>query len=421
MADGLSAAGARPRRGSGPIARQLLVRYRLMPWWVRVTVMYALTRVLTGVLMLRFAAIQLPNSFTLAHPSYLQYATIWDGIWYRTIATVGYPTTLPIGADGHVAENAWAFMPAYPFLVRAVMVVTGASFDVVSVGLSLLFGLGTVLLMRRLLARYLPGGTATFATLLLCVAPPALMFQTAYAESMGLFLLALALMLWIDGRYWTMLPVVVLLGFTRPAGLAFALAIGIVLAVRLICRLRGRLDPSGPLTVRSAFPPLVVAVASAIVGVAWPAIAWAVTGVPNAYTATELTWRAAFIGYQPLVAFLPWVRGIWWWWAFGLGDVAVLLVALIVGVAVLLLMPAARRIGVEMRAWSAAYFIYLLAIFFPQTSTARILLPMFPLLGLIAIPRSLGYRVALVAGSVVLQWVFMYYCWWVNGADWSPP
>lgn len=421
MADGLSADRTRARRASIPVGRQLLVRYRLVPWWARITVMYALSRVLTGVLMMRFAAIQTPNSFTLGHPSYLQYASIWDGAWYRIIATVGYPGALPIGADGHVLENAWAFMPAYPFLVRALMAVTGLSFEFIAVSVSVLFGLGTALIVRRLFGRFLPDASATFATLLLCVCPPALMFQTAYAESMGLFLLAVSLWLWIDRRYWLMLPVVVLLGFTRPAGLAFALAMLIVLAVRFVRSRRSAAPTDDALTWRSVVAPLTVAAASALVGLAWPAIAWAVTGVPDAYTATELTWRAAFIGYQPLVVFQPWATGIWWWWAFGLGDVAVLLAALIVGVGVLLFLPASRRLGLEMRAWSGAYFVYLLAIFFPQTSTARILLPMFPLLGIVAMPRSLWYRSVLVAGSVLLQWVFMYYCWWVNGADWSPP
>jgi hypothetical protein len=388
-----------------------------------------LSLVVTGTLLMRFAAIQTPNSFTLGRPPWLDYATIWDGYWYRIIATSGYPSVLPYGTDGHVAENAWAFMPAYPFLVRGLMSATGLSFDVVAVSVSILFGWGTVLLGRRMFVRYLPESAASFATLLLCVSPVAMMFQSAYAESMGLFFLALVLLLWEQRRFWLMIPVVVVLGFTRPAGLALALAMALYLAHRWWSTWRaGRLGTEDDdrldddrLTLRTAVPPIVVAVVSGLVGLAWPAIAWYVTGVPKAYTETELTWRAAFIGYKPLTVFLPWLQGIQWWWEFGIGIVAVLLAALIVGVFVLVFARSGRRLGLEMRAWSLGYFVYLLAIFFPQTSTARILLPMFPLLGVVALPRSTTYRVVLVVGSIGLQWVWMYYCWWVNGSDWSPP
>jgi hypothetical protein len=395
-------------------ARPLVVRYRLVPWSVRLTVVYVLARLLTGVLMMAYAHVQTQNSFTLAHPGYLDYASIWDGAWYRVIALNGYPSTLPIGTDGTVQENAWAFMPAYPFLIRAIMTVTGpGSFEFVAVGLSVVFGWGAVLLARKLFARFLRPGTATFAAVLLAVSPVSAMFQTAYAEAMGLFLLALALWLLVERRYWLMIPVVVVLGFTRPAGLAFALGMLVYLGFRMLRR--------DDVSVRSFLPPFVVAVVSGLVGLAWPAIAWGVTGVQKAYTDTELVWRAAFIGQKPLTPFLGWAQGVDWWWGFGIRSVAVLLVITVVGTIVVLAFPVGRRLGIEMRSWSIGYFVYLLAVFFPQTSTPRILLPMFPLLAIVAMPRNVVYRVLLVVVSIVLQWVWLYWCWWINGSDWSPP
>ncbi|WIB12046.1 DUF3117 domain-containing protein [Curtobacterium sp. MCPF17_052] len=291
-----TASSAVPRARSPRAGRSwLVVRWRLLPWWLRITVVYTLSRVLTTALMSGFARIQTANSFTVQHPSYLSFASIWDGAWYRVIAASGYPSTLPIDAAGHVTENAWAFMPAYPFMVRALMTVTGASFEFVAVGVSLLAGWGAALVFRRLMGRFLDPARATFATVLFCVAPVSVVFQVAYAEAMGLLLLLVALLLLVQRRYWAMLPVVLLLGITRPTGLAFALLMGLFVVVGVLRPAWLRMPER--LTVRTAVAPAIVAVVSGLVGLAWPAIAWAATGVPRAYTDTELAWRSSYIGW----------------------------------------------------------------------------------------------------------------------------
>lgn len=419
MADGVTTASsavarARPTRAA---LTWVVVRWRLVPWWLRITVVYALSRVLTTVLMSGFARIQTANSFTVQHPSYLSFASIWDGAWYRVIAATGYPSTLPVDAAGHVTENAWAFMPAYPFTVRALMTVTGASFEFVAVWVSLLAGWGAALVFRRLMGRFLDPTRATFATVLFCVAPVSVMFQVAYAEAMGLLLLLLALLLLVQRRFWAMLPVVLLLGITRPTGLAFSLLMVLFVLVGVLRPALLRMPER--LTLRTAVPPTVVAVVSGLVGLAWPAIAWAVTGVPRAYTDTELAWRSSYIGWGELVPFTPWVQGFGWWFRQPAGTI--LLVVVLVGFAAVVFQPAARRIGLELRLWGVAYLVYLLAVFFPQSSTWRILLPIAPLLGVVALPRSRVYRVATVVLAVVLQWTWLYFCWWVDGYDWTPP
>lgn len=381
---------------------------------------YVLARTVTTVMMQGFAAVQSANSFTAEHPSYLAFASIWDGAWYRVIATGGYPSTLPVDAAGHVTENAWAFMPAYPFLVRGLMLLTGASFEAVAVTVSLVAGWGAALVFRRLVGRFLDAPRATFATVLLCVAPTSVMFQVAYAEAMGLFLLLVALLLAVDRRWWTMLPVVLLLGMTRPTGLAFAFFLVLFLAVWWFRPAWVR-EPARP-TLRSALPPALVAVVSGAVGLAWPAIAWAVTGVPKAYTDTELAWRSSYVGWGELVPFSPWVEGFAWWLGWPGGWVAALAIPIgLAAVGVLLFVPAARRVGLELRLWAVAYLVYLLAVFFPQSSTWRILLPIAPLLAVVALPRSKTYRVLLVVVALVLQWVWLYANWWVDGYDWTPP
>ncbi len=85
------------------------------------------------------------------------------------------------------------------------------------------------------------------------------------------------------------------------------------------------------------------------------------------------------------------------------------------------LLAAVRRLGIEMRLWVVSYSLYLLAVFFPQSSTFRLLMPMFPLLGAVAQPRSRVYRVAVVAASLALQWGWLLVCWRVDGYDWTPP
>jgi hypothetical protein len=414
VADGLTTAGL-PRLS--PARARWHARYRVVPWWVRITVVYVLARIVTATMLAAFASVQAANSFTVQHPGLLSFSSIWDGAWYRVIAASGYPSTLPIDATGHVTENAWAFMPAYPFLVRGVMALTGASFELVAVSVSLLFGWGAALVFRRLTGRFLDPARATFATVLFCVAPVSAMFQVAYAESMGLFLLLVALLLMVDRRWWSMLPVVLLLGMTRPTGLAFALLI--VLFLGAWAFRPSWVRASSPLTVQQFVPPAVVAVVSGAVGLAWPAIAWAVTGVPKAYTDTELAWRSSYIGWRELVPFAPWVQGFGWW--FGQPAGAILLAVVVVGFAAFVALPAARRIGLELRLWGVAYLVYLLAVFFPQSSTWRILLPIAPLLGIVALPRSRVYRVAVVVVCIALQWVWMYFCWWIDGYDWTPP
>lgn len=393
--------------------RSRVPRWSSWPWWARVLVIFAASRVVTTALLLAYAAVQQANPWTGASPGYFDFASIWDGHWYYIISVVGYPTELPYTDTGQVAENAWAFMPAYPAVVRLVSLVTGIEFAVAAVVVSVASTLGAALVFARIMRLVLPESTAMYSVVLFCFAPLSPILQVAYAEAMHAFLLTIALYLLMRRRYWMLVPVVIVMSLTRPSGLAFALAMTLHIAHRWWVRRSEPFERPEWLAAGTA------AVVSGLAGLAWPAIAWAVTGSFTAYTDTELSWRAAYIGYQHLVPFAPWIQGANWWLGAPMG--AILLAMAVILVVVLMFTPAARRLGVDLRYWVASYALYLLAVFFPQSSTFRLLVPMFPLLGVVAQPRSRIYRVALVLVFIAGQWGWIHIAWWVDGLDWTPP
>jgi hypothetical protein len=388
------------------------VRWRLAPWWAKVVVVYVAARAITTVFVLALANAQGANPWTGARPGYFEYANLWDARWYQIIVLGGYPSELPLTDSGQVAENAWAFLPVYPALVGAVMWF-GVPLNVASVVIAVAAGLGAALVFHRLMSRFLEPDRALFAVVLFCVAPLAPIMQFGYAESLGFLLLALALLLLVDRRYGWLFPVIALWSFTRPGALAFALTLALHWAWRWFRREREPFPARDRVLVAS------VAVFSGLAGLAWPAIVWAVTGDPRGYTETELAWRSAYIGYEELVPFTAWFQSGDWWLGQPLGTIAV--VALIVGFGLVVASPAVRRLGIDIRLWSVSYALYLLAVFFPQSSTFRILAPLFPLLGALALPKARWYRWAVVVAFLLLQIGWLVICWRIDGLDWTPP
>jgi hypothetical protein len=416
----------RPRRASVSTRRRsatLLrwtVRYRLTPWWAKVLLIFVASRVVTTLIMLGFANIQDANPWTGPKPNLYSFSAIWDSYWYYIVAVSGYPAHLPM-VGAHVGQNAWAFLPGFPLVLRGFLSV-GVPSDAAGVYISVIFSAGAALMFFRLMARVLPASTALFAVVLFCVGPTSPILQVGYAESMQLFFLFWALLLFESRRYYLMIPVIAAAALTRPSGLAFA----VMLLIHLVYRLATRRRDPFPWSQRIAV--VVTGLASAFLGVLWSIIAWIGTGSPTAYTDTELAWRADYIGYQDLVPFQPWFLGAEWWlrWVNVPSAAAAvagpLLVLVVVGLFVgMMFLPWVRRLGVGLRLWLAGYGVYLLAVFFPQSSTFRLLMPLAPALGGLAQVRPLGWKVALVVGGIVGQIGWMAIAWWVNGYDWSPP
>jgi hypothetical protein len=398
------------------------VRWRVLPWWGKVTAIFVASRIVTTVILASFAAAQPVSYRTTASPDYFTFAALWDGQWYWLISQSGYPSTLPLTDTGQVAENAWAFLPGYPALMSVLTLGNTLPFPVIAPLVSTVFALGAALLFYLLMARVLPGSAAMFAVVLFCTAPLSPILQVAYAESMHLFLLFGALLLLVTRRYLLLIPVAAAMALTRPSGLAFAL----LLLLHLIWRIAKR--KRDPLDARSFASIVAVGLTTALAGVAWPIVAWAVTGSLTAYTDTELVWRRSYIGDQELLPFTPWFQGAEWWLehagmpegvAFWVGAAAVVL--LVAGFAAFLLSPWARRLGVDIRLWMLSYALYLLAVFFPQSSTFRLLVPLAPGLGALAVPENRVWRWSLVAAGIAGQVAWLYIAWWVDGQDFTPP
>ena len=136
----------------------------------------------------------------------------------------------------------------------------------------------------------------------------------------------------------------------------------------------------------------------------WPLAAAVVTGRISAFTETQAAWRKSEdIG--PLGVFsVVWHLG----GVFGL----ILLACAIAAFAALILRPATRSWGAEIRAWAVAYPIYLLAVAPAAVSLFRFWLLAFPLAWVfpqgLGRPRMQHLAVAVLAfAGLLAQWYWV--------------
>lgn len=393
-----------------------------LPMWLQLTLLYAVSRVVTTVIMLLFARAQESTWQTPSpQPDYVTFANLWDAKWYLSIGYNGYPTELPVdAATGKVTENAWAFMPVYPLLVRAVSTLTTLPFQHAAVLVSLVAGLGVAFALHRLLQPMVGERTSLFAVALVMFGPVSPMFQVGYAEALHFWMLCELLIYLRDRRWLAMMPLVALASLTRPTGLAWAFALLLVILYRYYNSLVRRVERFDVREQREAWG---VAVFSGVMGLAWLALCGVVTGRPFGYLETEFAWRDWYVEGATTPPFTAWFYAAKFWSGQPIGAFAVTaMVVTVVGVVVWFASPVMRRFGPELTAWGVAYFSYIFAVFFPQSSTFRMLFPMFPAAAApLALPKSPLYRVLVLLGGVVLQVVWIRYMWFVSGHDWTAP
>jgi len=392
-----------------------LVRTNLV---VAAILVWAATRAITTFLFLVAASIQGDNYWTKANPPYFDFLNIWDAEWYWRIFDHGYPLELPLSASGQVLQNEWAFMPVFPGLVKALNLVTGVEFKFLAPLLSTLFSFVAAVLIARLFTQFMSRAYALWGLALIglwCASP---VLQVGYAESMGLALLAGALMLIENRRFLTALAPIAVLAFTRPGVLAISLALALIWLWRWWSDRKG-LEVFGVLErVRLG----VAALVSGALGLSWTIVAALATGRSDAYLATEMAWRSAYVGKTTFMPFEGWLASFDYHFGYGAG-----LLSLVISLVLILWMLTAkpvRQLGLTLRLWLASYALYLLAVFFPQSSTWRLLLPMFALAGALALVTGRAsklVKVLLVLALVAAQFGWMLVCWVYTAPDFTPP
>lgn len=185
---------------------------------------------LIGLLIFNLGGLDTPQTYwSAAKPSYLQHVAFWDSEWYYRVATQGYPDSisLPIGQDGRVGQNTWAFMPIYAYLSGGLAKLLSANYYACAVVVawlgSALAALGLDAWMRPRVGKAASLlGVAIFFT-----CGPAIILQLPYAESLGLALVAIGFAVLAKRRFAWAMVAFVLAAFTRPIGVPLGAALGL--------------------------------------------------------------------------------------------------------------------------------------------------------------------------------------------------
>jgi len=364
------------------------------------------------------AQIQEDNYWTKAQPGYFDFLNIWDAEWYERIFTGGYPTTLPTNEDGSVQQNAWAFMPVFPFLLRGLNFLTGVEFKFLAPIVATIFGFAFVLMAYRLLILRITVKQARWAIALISFSMAAPILQVGYAESLALFLISSALYLFATRRDGLLVLVLAILSVTRPGLLAFAL----MFALLFVYRFYRERKHGETFELRERIRLFALTGVSGVLGFAWLIIAAITTGRFDAYLKTELAWRAGYTDSTELEPFTGWFISGAFHLGSGVGELAVL--GLVAFAAWALNTHSVRALGLELRFFTASYLVYLFAVFFPQSSTPRLLLPAFGLLAGLAVASaawSKPARGAILVLSILGQVLWLLVCWKYTAPDFTPP
>lgn len=420
-------AASRPRAASRarPLARQtrgVELGARHVPYVGWIIGLYAVARLVSGVLLAVLTRYQVPVGWTGEHVTYGTIVGLWDAGWYSEIAQHGYPHELPRDPyTGDLQQNPWAFYPLFPVLTRLVMGLTGAPFALAGATLSLLLGGAAAVVIGTTLRDHVGPRAALAAVVVWATCAPSPVLQVAYTESLAILLLALVLRFLDREQWWAAAGCAFLTGLARP----IAVPLGVVALVAVVVRWRRRADR--PIQRREGTGMLAALAGCGLAGLTWPLVAWLGTGVRTAYTDTMATWRHG----QNIVPLTPWV-GISEWFFRGAGSTAARLalaaiVALLLGLA---LGPWAARLGPVLRTWILAYPFYLAVVLDPGTSVIRYLLPCFPW-AVIAVDgawrgapsavRTWALAAGWAALGVATQWWWLYELWrFVPPSDFPP-
>lgn len=450
------------------------MQHSSIPHRLQVLAVWAIAS-LIGLLIFNLGGLDTPQTYwSAAKPSYLQHVAFWDSEWYYRVATQGYPdsTSLPIGQDGRVGQNTWAFMPIYAYLSGGLAKLLSANYYACAVVVawlgSALAALGLDAWMRPRVGKAASLlGVAIFFT-----CGPAIILQLPYAESLGLALVAIGFAVLAKRRFAWAMVVFVLAAFTRPIGVPLGAALGLwwvweeLRAHGLIsasrfdasfssARVYADADPyaanydaaaasyaastaysdGAPSNVPAPAPappvlpsftpmdlspiPLgskdrlwlfVTAIVTCAAALTWPLLAWIATGRMSAYVDTETAWRG--VDLAPFEAWINRSASFGGAHAGVIGLFGVLVLSLCV-----LSWPQLRQLGRLTWMWCVCYWVYLLIFFDPSSSVFRMLLMVAPLAWAVAARLSKRPRAALAVLTVGLISQVLWVAWvWDYGS-----
>jgi hypothetical protein len=137
-------------------------------------------------------------------------------------------------------------------------------------------------------------------------------------------------------------------------------------------------------------------------------VATAVTGFDHAYLRTELAWWIPYVGRGDFVPLTPWFR-----FATTFAGPAGIILVLLVMTAFAWWVTSAqvRRLGIEIVAFTASYGLYLFAVFLPQQSIFRLMLPLLPLAADERLSSTRRRRIGSLCGCLALQVIAVLLLW----------
>lgn len=199
-----------PDKEPAPGARRLVGA-----WMARPIGIYLASRLV--VLVAAGAAVDI----TSGPPVGLALSRAWDAGWYLTLAEHGYPTAVSAQA-GPAGQTTLGFFPLHPLAVRLAHAV-GLPWEAASLVVAGLAGLGTVVLLWKLLARLSGPGAADRGVALWCFFPGSLFLSMGYAEPLMLLFVVGCLWALLERRWVLAGALGALATATRPNGLAVVL------------------------------------------------------------------------------------------------------------------------------------------------------------------------------------------------------
>ncbi|MDO5750079.1 MAG: hypothetical protein Q4P78_02605 [Rothia sp. (in: high G+C Gram-positive bacteria)] len=369
------------------------------------------------------------------------YLNWWDSYWYYRLAQEGYPSVLPDNVlyANSVGESTWAFMPVFPSIVSWLSSVTGMSYFPVAVICSLIFSALMACAMYKVFRLSLNASAqrgylnlgersthriALITVLLYGLYAASPIFNTGYSEALTVLLIVLVAWCLMAERYMLLLPVALLASLTRPVGVPIGAWVGIWWVVCTINDMhtdeRGMSISSFGASLKQRWGQLASALLVCSFAFIHPLHAALKTGRTDAYLATELAWSGRNVadGHHYIV---QWGQGLHKSIARPLPETLYLAAALLV-FALFFWWLSRRAVRAKLHPvlliWCWCYAAYLLIFWYPQSSTIRILLPLFPLalLFALAVRKSHLLLWGTIALGVVSQAVWLYCLWYAAPA-----